>query len=95
MNAHFAARRVAHSIQKFLVRFDAIFTLNQDLLIEVHYNNQNVVLWQGTRWQGYELPGMREQPWADPLAGRVQSKWVPLDQFAHPRSATDHGNPLH
>jgi hypothetical protein len=59
MNVHFAARQfefsndIAHSIQKFLVRFDAIFTLNQDLLIEVHYNNQNVALWYGTRWQGY------------------------------------------
>src|SRR5271165_710968 len=43
MNAQFAARQfefsndIAHSIQRFLVRFDAIFTLNQDLLIEVHY----------------------------------------------------------
>jgi hypothetical protein len=73
---------IAHSIQKFLVRFDAIFTLNQDLLIEVHYNNQNVALWHGTRWQGYELPGLRELPMEDPLAGRVRSKWVPQDQFA-------------
>jgi hypothetical protein len=79
MNAHFAARQfefsndIAHSIQKFLVRFDAIFTLNQDLLIEVHYNNQNVALWHGTRWQGYELPGLRELPLEDPMAGRVRS----------------------
>jgi hypothetical protein len=88
MNAHFAARQfefsndIAHSIQKFLVRFDAIFTLNQDLLIEVHYNNNNVAIWHGTRWQGYELPGMRELPLTDPIAGRVRSKWVPQDQFA-------------
>jgi SIR2-like protein len=88
MNVHFASRQfefsndVAHSIQKFLVRFDAIFTLNQDLLIEVHYNNQNVALWHGTRWQGYELPGLRELPLEDPLAGRVRSKWVPQDHFA-------------
>jgi hypothetical protein len=88
MNAHFAARQfefsndVTHSIQKFLVRFDAIFTLNQDLLIEIHYNNQNVAIWHGTRWQGYELPGMRELPSADPIVGRVQSKWVPQDQVS-------------
>ena len=88
MNMHLAAREfefsndIAHSIQKFLVRFDAIFRLNQDLLIEVHYNNQNVALWHGTHWQGYELPGLRELPLEDPLAGRVRSKWVPQDHFA-------------
>jgi SIR2-like domain len=88
MNAHFATRQfefsndIAYSIQKFLVRFDAIFTLNQDLLIELHYNNQNVALWYGTRWQGYELPGLRELPLEDPLAGRVRSKWLPQDRFA-------------
>jgi hypothetical protein len=88
MNEHFAKTQfefsndIAHSIQKFLVRFDAIFTLNQDLLIEIHYNNQNVAIWQGTGWQGYELPGLREMPLQNPLAGRVRSKWVPQDQFA-------------
>jgi SIR2-like domain len=88
MNTYFAARQfefsndIAHSIQKFLVRFDAIFTLNQDLLIEVHYNNQNVAIWQGTRWQGYELPGVRELPSENPVAGRARSKWVPQDRFA-------------
>jgi SIR2-like domain len=88
MNLHLADRQfefsndLAHSIQKFLVRFDAIFTLNQDLLIEVHYNNQNVALWHGTHWRGYELPGLRELPLEDPLAGRARSKWVPQDRFA-------------
>jgi hypothetical protein len=87
MNLHLADRQfefsndIAHSIQKFLARFDAIFTLNQDLLIEVHYNNQNVALWYGTCWQGYELPGLRELPLENPLAGRVRSKWVPQDHF--------------
>jgi hypothetical protein len=88
MNAHFAARQfefsndIAHSIQKFLVRFDAIFTLNQDLLVEVHYDNRNVAIWHGTRWQGYELPGLREVPLHDPIYSRARSKWVPYDQFA-------------
>jgi len=87
MNAQFAARQfefsndIAHSIQRFLVRFDAIFTLNQDLLIELHYSNQNAAIWHGTRWQGYELPGLRELPSEDAVAGRVRSKWVPQDQF--------------
>ncbi len=88
MNIHFAARpfefsnEIAHSIQKFLVRFDAIFTLNQDLLIEARYSNQNVAIWHGTRWRGYELPGLRELPSGDPLASRTQSKWVPQSQFS-------------
>jgi len=88
MNAHFAtvpfefSNDIAHSIRKFLARFDAIFTLNQDLLIEVHYSNQDVAIWYGTRWQGYELPGLRELPLEDPIAGRVRSKWVPQDEFA-------------
>jgi hypothetical protein len=88
MNDHFAITQfefsddVAHSIKRFLVRFDAIFTLNQDLLIEVHYDNRDVAIFYGTRWQGYELPGLRELPLEDPLTGRVRSKWVPQDQFA-------------
>lgn len=91
MNAHLAARQfefsndIAHSIQKFLVSFDAIFTLNQDLLIEVHYNNQNVALWHGTRWQGYELPGLRELPLEDPLAGAADGHWLRLCRRPHQR----------
>ena len=87
MNNQFEGRQfefsndVAHSIQKFLVRFDAIFTLNQDLLLEIHYKNQNVAIWFGTRWQGYELPGVRDIPPQDMLASRARSKWVPESQF--------------
>ena len=59
MNRHFQSQQiefsndVARSFQKFLVRFDAIFTLNQDLLLEIHYRNDNVAIWNGTRWQGW------------------------------------------
>jgi SIR2-like domain len=87
MNDQFAVRQfefsndVAHSVKRFLARFDAIFTLNQDLLIEVHYDNRDAAIFYSTRWQGYELPGLRELPLEDPLAGRVRSKWVPQDQF--------------
>jgi hypothetical protein len=41
-------------VQTFLTRFDAIFTLNQDLLLEKHY------LLRGQpwgRWAGFEMPG--------------------------------------
>jgi hypothetical protein len=56
MNKYFQSRTfefssdVSKSFQKFLVRFDAIFSLNQDLLLEIHYRNENAALW-------YELAG--------------------------------------
>ncbi|MFP3553996.1 SIR2 family protein [Paraburkholderia sp. SIMBA_049] len=61
------------SVRKFLGRFDAIFTLNQDLLLEYQYLQ---------RWDGVELPGMRLSseaalgpcgiPWTD--------QWVPAKE---------------
>jgi hypothetical protein len=87
MNEHFTSHELefsndlAHSVRKFLVRFDAIFTLNQDLLLEVHYNNQDAGLWYGTRWQGYDLPGLREISDPRPLSSRAQSTWHPQEPF--------------
>ena len=40
------------------VRFDAIFTLNQDLLLEHRYLNDNVALARPRRWDGFQLPGL-------------------------------------
>lgn len=37
-------QRLDRQIKVFLTRFDAIFTLNQDLLLERHYCNDNVHL---------------------------------------------------
>jgi hypothetical protein len=72
---------LAHSIRKFLVRFDAIFTLNQDLLLEIHYNNQNALLWYGTNRQGCELPGLQEISDQSPPPSRVRSTWHPQEPF--------------
>jgi hypothetical protein len=47
------------SVKRFLAKFDAIFSLNQDLLLEIHYV-QNFTS-QG-KWSGAELPGMRMIP---------------------------------
>jgi hypothetical protein len=67
-----------------LVRFDAIFTLNQDLLLEIHYRNDTVAIWSGTRWTGYEMPGLRALPLQDPLI-RASGKWRPEEPFrSHP-----------
>jgi hypothetical protein len=86
MNRHFQSQQfefssdVSRSFQKFLVRFDAIFTLNQDLLLEIHYRNDNAAIWHGTRWQGWEMPGLRALPLADPL-DRASATWRPEGTF--------------
>jgi SIR2-like domain len=46
---------VKYSIGGFLQRFDAIFTLNQDLLLEAHYLGKVV----STKLSGVVIPGMR------------------------------------
>jgi hypothetical protein len=46
-------------VRTFLARFDAIFTLNQDLLLERHYLDQNIALAQYRRWSGWQLPGTK------------------------------------
>ncbi len=65
----------------FLSRFDAIFTLNQDLLLEHHYIDQDISLLSNGRWNGSELPGMR--PLQNSAAVNpnswAQRKWVPKD----------------
>ena len=48
---------VAYSLQSFLSRFDVIFTLNQDALLELHYNP--AILPHGGR---LHHPGMRYGP---------------------------------
>jgi hypothetical protein len=86
MNKQFQSRQfefsndVSRSVKKFLTGFDAIFTLNQDLLLEIHYRNDDVAIWHGTRWQGYEMPGVRAQPMTDPF-NRASAKWLPQEPF--------------
>lgn len=46
-------------VRTFLTRFDAIFTLNQDLLLERHYLDGNVALSDSRKWDGWHIPGMR------------------------------------
>jgi hypothetical protein len=48
------------TVALFLTKFDAIFTLNQDYLLERHYLNDNVMLLSNVRWpNGWQIPGMR------------------------------------
>lgn len=45
-------------VRTFLMRFDAIFTLNQDTILEQHYFDDNIMLGSSGKWGGWELPGM-------------------------------------
>jgi SIR2-like domain len=64
------------SVRKFLSQFDAIFSLNQDLLLELHYNS--VELLNRQRWpHGHHFPGLRPPPNArnGPLWERKDAIW--------------------
>jgi len=61
------------TIPEFLALFDAIFTLNQDLLLEKHYLIPPPIglsLVSGGRWDLGVLPGMDEMPNPAVTAGR-------------------------
>lgn len=51
-----------YMVRTFLSRFDAIFSLNQDLLLEQKYLNDNVSLCSGGKWSAWQIPGMKPAP---------------------------------
>ena len=68
----------AYQVALFLIRFDAIFTLNQDLLLERHYLNDNVMLNSNQRWNGPALAGMKPAgPLTNPMESRYLARWEP------------------
>lgn len=71
-------QHIARMLRTFLVRFDAIFTLNQDVLLEHHYF-PHIELAEPRRWNGPQLPGLRRIPNSevtiDPSWGK--DTWVP------------------
>jgi hypothetical protein len=87
MNKQFQSRHfefssdVNRSVKRFLTGFDAIFTLNQDLLLELYYHRrEDVAVWHGTRWQGAEMPGLRPLLHTDPF-DRTSMRWRPEEPF--------------
>jgi len=68
-----------HQISTFLSNFDAIFTLNQDLLLEHHYANR----FNGTagkkKFTGSQFPGMRRIPSQEAFYSDSwsHSTWIP------------------
>jgi SIR2-like domain len=47
-----------YQLSKFMHRFDWIFTLNQDTLLERHYFTHGFNLSSQNRWNGYDIPGL-------------------------------------
>lgn len=66
------------SVRRFLTRFDAIFTLNQDLLMEYQYLNNSVQLVSNGKWNDGQIPGMRKVShyYADAGGRRPVTEWV-------------------
>lgn len=70
-------QHIEYLVRTFLVRFDAIFTLNQDLLKERHYLDGNILLGSNGKWNGWQLPGTKPLPSSqvfDPWAERTASR---------------------
>ncbi|MBC8285839.1 MAG: SIR2 family protein [Nitrospinae bacterium] len=51
--------QIGYGVSSFLTRFDAIFTLNQDLLIERHYLDGSAYLHSNGKWDGTGIPGVK------------------------------------
>jgi SIR2-like protein len=66
---------VQHSMAAFLSRFHAIFTLNQDALLEQHYNPH---IGPPMNWGDLQLPGMRFMPPFRPTGAR-QDKFAIME----------------
>ena len=77
------------SIDAFMARFDTIYTLNQDLLLELHYRNELV---GQRRWTGVSYPGMRPPAnWPQLRADeKLAQTWQPSGDF----QIADHSQPI-
>jgi hypothetical protein len=66
------------SVTSFLRRFDAIFTLNQDTLLESHYLDNVSVPAEDRHWQGACIPGMER---ADDSGSAWSGLWKPASHI--------------
>lgn len=70
-------------VRTFLVQFEAIFSLNQDLLLEQKYLNDNVMLGSAGKWGGWQIPGMKLKVQSlEPLQERATGIWTPSTSIA-------------
>jgi hypothetical protein len=71
-------RQLEFMVRTFLIRFEAIFTLNQDLLLEQKYLDDNIMLSSSGRWGGWQIPGMTLNVQSlQPLQERATGTWTP------------------
>jgi len=71
---------VEFSVTRFLGKFDAIFTLNQDLLIERHYLcRDDLGLLLHPKWNGGHMPGMQRNDAVAVFGGGMPQKWSPIN----------------
>lgn len=69
------------SVRRFLAQFDAIFTLNQDLLLEEQYLPLDVSLMSNRRFHASDVPGMRPlNPNPPPGVSPWATAWMPKDE---------------
>jgi len=64
------ANDIACSVSKFLTRFEAVFTLNQDLLVERHYLENSPYLHRPDWWDGVAMPGIQAGQASASIIGR-------------------------
>lgn len=82
MNKGFRVRQFEFSNQRyfqvsnFLTKFDKIFTLNQDLLLEIQYMNSNIEINALGRFNGPQLPGMIQKSPVS-LGNWADTNWTP------------------
>lgn len=75
---------VEFSVKGFLAKFDAIFSLNQDLLLEIHYRPNFT---QAGKWSGVVVPGMQARALeGQDHYGAFAEYWVPTGTFDLPRN---------
>ena len=77
-------QHIERQVGTFLTRFDAIFSLNQDVLLEHYYINDNISLIGKKKWAGAQLPGMRRVPAKEAMhsASWARSSWHPEKEDA-------------
>jgi hypothetical protein len=74
------SNQTQYLIRNFLVRFDAIFTLNQDLLLEQNYLDHITSAYAIREWNGGHMPGMVPTP-GQGTVQPIDAKWSPAKQF--------------
>jgi hypothetical protein len=76
-------------IRDFLCRFDKIFTLNQDTLLEQHYKNSDLREGSHGRWLAFQTPGIQEVT----FGGKVYAEPGAYSPASAPFALTERSQP--